>query len=62
MIGAHTHGPVRCTDCDQAFVNQPDETGNLCEECCADRDAHTDALELRMVKARLKPETRREVA
>lgn len=58
MIGALTHGePVRCSDCDREFRNRPDETGALCEDCCADRDAHTDALELRlqMAKVRLQP-------
>jgi hypothetical protein len=64
MIGAHTHGPVRCSDCDREFVNPPDVTGNLCEECCDARDAHTSAIEFRMAKAtvRLKVDTTREVA
>lgn len=54
MIGARIHGePVRCTDCDREFMNRPDETGALCDECCDDRDAHTSALELRMAKASL---------
>lgn len=38
-----------CVDCGQACE------GGLCEECCDQRDAHTDALELRlMVKAVLR--------
>lgn len=59
MIGARNHGdPVTCTDCGLVFINQPDETGALCEECCADRDAHTDALELRFRMAKVEPRVR----
>lgn len=51
---SRNHGaPVHCTDCDRAFVNRPDETGALCDECCDARDAHTSALEIRMAKASL---------
>jgi hypothetical protein len=42
-----------CTDCGRAFVNGPDATGALCDDCCDLRDAHASALELRMVKADL---------
>ncbi len=64
MIGAETHGgPATCTDCGVGFTNRPEEIGALCEECCADRDAHTDALEVRlmvtMVKAMLRSDLTR---
>lgn len=59
MIGADTHGgSVTCRDCGLEYLSAPDQIGTLCEECCADRDAHTDALEVRlmvkMVKAVLR--------
>lgn len=50
----YLNGPyalVTCTDCDGLV----DGTGLLCDECLDRRDAHTDALEIRlMVKAALR--------
>lgn len=60
--GPYSRETVTCTDCGLVFTNRPDESGALCEECAADRDAHTDALEIRMAKVRLQPHARKEVA
>ncbi len=51
-----------CADCGGPCVNGPDETGNLCEECCADRDAWADAYQTRMAKAALPVTVRKGVA
>lgn len=48
------YGDVTCTDCGRDFRLRPDETGALCDDCCDQRDAHTSAVQLRMVTARLK--------
>jgi hypothetical protein len=45
-----------CTDCGRVCE------GGLCDECCDRRDAHTDALEVRMAKADLPLSRRRDVA
>jgi len=55
-------GDVNCVDCGRVFRNRPDDTGALCDECCDERDAHTDALEIRMAKATLAAIVRKDVA
>lgn len=45
-----------CADCGQATDS------SLCEECRDRRDAHTDALEIRMAKAGLPAIVRKDVA
>lgn len=55
--GACTSGPrlnATCSDCHEDFHKGRDDVGNLCDACCARRDAHTDALQLRMAKAQRK--------
>lgn len=50
-------GPYQdCGDCGQATDSA------LCDECRDRRDAHTDALELRMLKAGLPAIVRKDVA
>jgi hypothetical protein len=46
---------VTCADCGTPCRNDPDETGNLCEECCRDRDQWAAAYQVRMAKAPLRP-------
>jgi hypothetical protein len=42
-----------CTDCGRIYVNGPDQTGALCDECADERDRHSSALQIRMAKAAL---------
>lgn len=57
------YGEATCTDCGRDYVNRPDETGALCDECGDQRDAHSSAAQLRMAKARLTADDQiREVA
>jgi hypothetical protein len=51
-----------CTDCGEDFLASPADVGALCDTCCSQRDAHTTAVELRMAKAQLKADARKEIA
>lgn len=37
-----------CSDCGDLFVKGYDDVGSLCDVCCDQRDAHTEALERRL--------------
>ena len=70
--GRCSSGPranAECSDCQAPFWKGRDDVGNLCDDCCTARDAHTDALERRMadvavtmVKAALAAPKKTEVA
>lgn len=46
-------GTIACADCGGRYVKGECDNDNYCDGCRAERDAHTDALELRMAKAGL---------
>lgn len=51
-----------CQDCGGAFWKGPEDCDSFCDSCRDVRDAHTTALELRMARAAIAADVKKEVA